>query len=385
MYLKGLRLWGCADSLREQLTYRTTTLSDITTYRRDIGENYPALSFSTAIPKVVRQSIGSNMNNISSNSSHLFNQSADSEESQPFGNVVNIFVAWNVLEKLVTVLSNGMTLIILCNYARLETPSNVFIAGLTLSDLFSAAALPFTIASVYLPAGLWWNISCIVHICIATATSFLNTTLLLVIAIDRLVYMVYSLTYHLLVTVRRAIAVVCFLWIVGTLFSVSVTLLGYESAYLEGTLSGSCIPYYALNLKARLLTGTPYFVCIPFTILCYVKIGLIARRQRMAIAAAQPGNGPPANNPTAPDHKIAKVMLNVLVIYVLSNSMVLLQPLVIRFLVGSQRELLFRIMIIIKRISTWVNPVVYVWKSKRFRQHVKNFVRNHHSTGNSVF
>ena len=290
----------------------------------------------------------------------------------------DFILGWNIFDAILIIATNSLTMIILCIYAKLETPSNVFIAWLTLSDLCFAARVPFDILLMYFSEGLGWTTACILKLYIGASASISNGLALCVISIDRLMYMVYSLEYHTIMTVRKVRATVSSLVVFSVLLPLLCYLFGYQGRYTDG----KCETHIGMHVLAGAILSLPIFIVMPITIGCYIKIGLVALAQKRAISAAASGPVPPTE--TGTDYKITKVMLNVLVIYIGCNFMLFLVSLLSAFLSGFQKEIMYGVVIGFWRVNKWVNPVIYVWKSKRFRKHIQRFLKNTPFASNSA-
>ena len=290
----------------------------------------------------------------------------------------NVSLFWKILDSLLIIVTNSLTMWILAKHALLETPSNIFIAWLTLSDLCYAARAPFDIIEVYIPSGLGWTLCCILMLYIGAATSLGNILALFVIGIDRLIYIVYSLEYYTIVTVKRAWVTVTVLALMALLVPLPCVTFGYQGNYGDGI----CASHVSLTPTAIMVIGLPYLIFITSTVGCYIKIGLVALKQKRAVGSLEAGTLHHNNSTT--DFKITKVMLNVLIVYIGCNIMLILRSILGRLLEGSQREVMYELAIGIWRINKWVNPIIYVWTSKRFRNHIQRFWKNTPFAGNSA-
>ena len=313
--------------------------------------------------------------NVSANFSDCANVSTCELETSVFR---NIFLCWKILDSVLIIVTNSLTMRILGKQALLETPSNIFIAWLTLSDLCFAAYTPFNILEVYIPSGLGWTLSCIVKLYIGAATSFSNILALFVIGIDRLIYIVYSLEYYTIVTVKRAWVTVTTLALMALLVPLPCVTFGYQGNYGDEI----CVSHVSLTRAASMMIALPIFILIPFTVGCYIKIGHVALKQNRAVGSLETGTI--HHNNATNDFRITKVMLNVLIVYIGCNVMLILPSISGRFLEGSKKEVTYDLAIGIWRINKWVNPVIYVWKSKRFRNHIQRFWKNTPFAGNSA-
>ena len=287
--------------------------------------------------------------------------------------VGNLLLAWHVLGSLLVILFNGFTMIILCKYAKLETPTNIFLALLTFADLTTSLELPSTFALGFLQAGLLWNITCFVDLFIKYSTSLTTLIALCLVAIDRLIYIVYALRYHSIVTQRKAVLAV---WIVpccGLSFTLVCLSFGYRDSFFDVCPHGLCIFYSSMAVPLRSIIGIPYIIFIPLTLICHFIIMHIARIQRRAIAAESGPPIPPDPNIES-DFKFVKIMHIVLFLYIGCNLPIMLHAVLIK--VVNDKEALANCEYVIWRLSTWVNPIVYVLQSERFRQHIKNFFKD---------
>ena len=287
--------------------------------------------------------------------------------------VAIVFIALQVFDKLLAALTNGFTFFILCKYTRLETSSNVFVCCLAVTGIFFAASLPFNLLSMYLPPGPDWTFSCFGQLFMTFTASMMNSLALCVIAIDRLLYIVYSLEYHSIVTVKRAQITVCVILVLSVLYNVACVSIGYLDNPNKGPISRPCNMYYSLKEEMKNFVGLPFVLFAPVTIGCYIKIGYIAFKQKRAIAAEGPAPLPAVANQS--DYKVTRVMLNVLLIYLFCHLIIFLQPVWFHYLQSPMLEVFVKLTFLIWRTNMWINPVIYAWKSEKFRQHVNAFFR----------
>ena len=291
-----------------------------------------------------------------------------------------VFLFLKAFDTSLIILTNSLTMVILSKYAKLETPSNIFTAWLTLSDLLFVCALPFNIASTYLTPGHPWTLCCYFQIYIGAASSLCNCVALFAIGLDSLLYIVYSLEYYSIVTVRRAWTIVTSVTLTCLLYILLCVVFGYTDTASEGYLSRACIFNSAITRTAARIMAIPFIILIPVTVGCYIKIGLVALKQSRTIAAAPMSQVAPSNMHR---FKIAKVMLNVLIVYIGCNIVFVAYPLIVDFLHGVEREIVLSVVHFLWKVNKWVNPIIYVWKSPRFREHVENFSKDHCCVNNT--
>ena len=310
-----------------------------------------------------------NVTTVSTN--YTYNATAD--EGLPY--MKELFAGWHFIETLLIIVTNGLTLVLLCKYAKLETTSNVLIAWLTIVDLLSAASFPFVIAFLILPPGPGWTASCFVHVSIVVTSTFLNSMALCAIAVDQLMYIICALRYHTIMSIKRAYLIIAILSPVGVIYISSNLAIGYTVQYDNGLFPGACISHVTLDGNVKLAFAVPLVITNLITIGCHIKISLVAWEQKRAIALME--------NPVAmvahckqSDFRVSTVMRSVVIVYLGCNLLFILQILFHLCLKGFYRELSIRIVFNIWRVNAWVNPFIYVWKSKRFRGHAEKLFKN---------
>ena len=284
-------------------------------------------------------------------------------------------VSWYVIEKILVVLTNSFTIILLWKYATLETPSTIFIACLTITDLCSATALPFFLASILLPPGTGWIISCFSVFFIGVVTLTISSAILCAITINQLLYIRYALRYHSLVTLSRARKSV-FAVVTLSLVLIAICLgVGYQN---PTSPAGDCTPILAIRGPVTWVVVIPHYLFIIITLFCYINIGRISQeshKRRRVIDTV--GTGPLTMVQSFKiELKIAKAMWTVFVVYIISHSVMVILPVSKQFLDRAALRNVYHLCRPINKVTSWINPLIYVWKSKRFRQHVHTFIRD---------
>ena len=114
-----------------------------------------------------------------------------------------------ILLSLLIVIFNSMVFILVVKKPALRTTTNYFLMGLAASD--------FLQGFVSLPASITCNIFqehgvCFATICIWMFTSFLTVSHIVAVTADRFIAIMYSLRYLQIVTKRRCIITLVFMW-----------------------------------------------------------------------------------------------------------------------------------------------------------------------------
>ena len=114
---------------------------------------------------------------------------------------------------------NVLTIVAVFNFKHKQTPSDIFVASLALSDLLVGMVTVPMDSVGYLRKGVNCNayicITRFVVISISFAASMINLT---AVSIERYIAVLHPLRYHSLVTVSRARVVTILIWISTLLF-----------------------------------------------------------------------------------------------------------------------------------------------------------------------
>ena len=149
---------------------------------------------------------------------------------------------------------------------------------------------------------------------------------------------------------------------------------GYQEVSTGVFTTEQCNPNFSILGAIMEVMIIPSLIFVPCTVVCYIIVVLIALKQRHAIAAA--GQAAAHEQANESDFKIAKIMGKVLIVYICCNIMFIMQRLTLDFFKDPYRIILFYMAQFIWRLNSWVNPLIYVWTSKRFRQQISNFLRD---------
>ncbi|XP_059150745.1 D(2) dopamine receptor-like [Physella acuta] len=196
------------------------------------------------------------------------------------GNALLIPVVF--LMSALIIFGNMMTLLAIQKLPSLQTKSNVFVASLAAADMM--------VGVVLIPYGLWLvpairqlvdeDISiCLLLMSAGSSAVVISILSLLLVALDRLVFISRPFFYQRVVTNRVIAAGVALPWTLGLTFGNSQWLI-----YAPTTHPPQCVVTYMLP-EAYYKYAAPwmYFASCSAVLCMYAHIAMIARRQRLAI------------------------------------------------------------------------------------------------------
>ncbi|XP_031570821.1 adenosine receptor A3-like [Actinia tenebrosa] len=269
-----------------------------------------------------------------------------------------VLVATLVLLSVPSAVLNALVFIVIWQNPSLQTPSNIFLTNLAISDLAVAAvASPLMVTWKLLEIGdTTSNSTCkVAYVGGLITSAFGSFSFFTVTAatVDRHLALRLHLSYTSVVTTRKVV-ITCGVLLVSSLVLSSLTLIGVTE-FTIGVLSSS-------------------FVCVFIMNYCYYKIYSVFRHHHTQIQSYQLGASHPESS--IPNlRRFRKTVINLL--YVLGLYLFLYLPFICAALT---REILgdtmftlsfMNISIAIAFLNSFVNPLVYCWRIKEFRVGIK--------------
>ncbi|XP_059150744.1 beta-3 adrenergic receptor-like [Physella acuta] len=186
------------------------------------------------------------------------------------------------LMSVIIIVGNATTLVAIRRIPALQTKSNAFVASLAGADLM--------VGLVLIPYGLWNvpnirdRLNHIMYFCILMTSAgssavVISILSLLLVALDRLVFISRPFFYQRVVTNRVIAAGVALPWTLGLTFGNSQWLIYAPRTHPPQCVATKVLPTYYYKYLASLL----YFLPCLAVFCIYVRIAVIARTQRLAI------------------------------------------------------------------------------------------------------
>ncbi|RMX47443.1 hypothetical protein pdam_00002130, partial [Pocillopora damicornis] len=205
---------------------------------------------------------GRSMGTTADQNSHGSNEEEDKINLQKFSDDFRIGTAtFTIVLILATVFGNGLVVVAFSRFARIRTVTNYFVVSLACSDLCVALfSIPVWVA--YLLTGPLWvfgadlsRVWTMVDILIGTA-SIMN---LMAISFDRVLSIMTTMRYSVIMTSRRAIFIICCVWIYSSCMATASFFLFAKRIFnLVATIMCFCVPLlviisaYSIILKVAL-------------------------------------------------------------------------------------------------------------------------------------
>ena len=265
-----------------------------------------------------------------------------------------------------TLFGNLLTIISVAHFESLRNTTSFFICSLAAADLLSTLITPIAITLELLGAYHPSYISlCLARVSLMALSASLNVSSILMIAVDRYIFIAHGLRYSLLVTSTRTFCVICIIWLGLT---VEIGLLYTLGNWPEiGTTCSFSLFVTDMMFKYVLLPG--FLILTLLTVSFYIAISCIAYEQGKKIAALrQPYNTHEATT-NRQQKRIAKMMILVLGTYFMSY----IPEIIVASLKSVYTDSLLllvleKVTVLIMWSNSWINPIIYAWNSTEFNR-----------------
>lgn len=193
-----------------------------------------------------------------------------------------------ILTAVVNIISNVLVLIILARNNRLRTCTNFFIANLSVVDLLAGMVLiPAAADSLLTQEGrqMSYNLVCEFYGFLNSLYGIGSSLTVAVIALDRYHSILNCLQYETIVTQRRTVLVITWIWLQATFVSLC-PLVGWGTFSLNPSQRCSS---HLLDKNGFIYFKTATCVVLPYavTVFCYTRIHVVARRHARTIVNIQ--------------------------------------------------------------------------------------------------
>lgn len=304
-----------------------------------------------------------------------------------------ITVSVNGLQIVLTLAGNVLVCLAFYRVRSLRTPANSFLVSLSIADLFFVVVFVLNIVRTTAPDAPL--AMCAFQRQLYHALNFIVLLSLAVISIDRLVAIKFSLRYVELVTKRRAVIVIAFVWFTGVALAILPIILKL-SKHDDGdnfrdllfgkqpcNNSSSLTPRKRGERKmengkwrpqARSFFVRVFPVLLPYVILfvCYTWIFYVSWRHYKRVKRQQ--------EVFCPERKLHMKFAKTAAI-VMGSFVALFTPLLVLALMKMHykgKNIKFpylKIANLIASNSAWLNPPIYAWRIKVFRKAFRKILR----------
>ncbi|XP_059801257.1 C-C chemokine receptor type 2-like [Hypanus sabinus] len=272
---------------------------------------------------------------------------------------------------MLSLLGNGLVLVILVKYEYLKTITNIFILNLAISDLLSAISLPFW-AVHHILGWIFGNVMCKIMSAVFNIGFYSGIMFLTLMTIDRYLAVVHAISAVRSRKVRYAAITSTFVWLVSIIatipeFLFSESMKGDDNKFIcDNTYPKSTsVPWILLKNSQQ----NALFFILPLIIIvyCYFKIIQTIIKCR-----------------TVQKHRTLRVIFSIVVVFFLCwapyNVVIFLRSLEELNILDSQNcdydkrmDYAYTISHSIAYFHCCLNPIFYAFVGEKFRRHLIYF------------
>jgi hypothetical protein len=262
------------------------------------------------------------------------------------------------LTAIATIVLNGVVFLAVKRTSSLFPPSRILLASLSLTDFFIGAIIQ-PIGILYFIAIIehWPNVFCLTllsSIRLGYCFGVISMGILTVISIDRYLAVKCKMSYRLIVTKKRVLAIVIGGWI------------------LTCCLFVSSIDDFVFQTLAPIFTMLAMSLLLIVTALCYTLSFLSLKQLSVQVStnATQP----------MPDFSVLKykhslvTMAMILLLFMISYSPLILLNILQLIMTIDDITVYLNFCELIAMLHSLINPLVYLWRMREIRQTAKAMI-----------
>ncbi|XP_015257261.1 PREDICTED: trace amine-associated receptor 13c-like [Cyprinodon variegatus] len=182
---------------------------------------------------------------------------------------------------VLTVFLNLLVIISICHFKKLQSPTNILLLSLAISDCIVGFLISFQIAQI---DDCWYlgDIICVLYVILdyVITTSSIGTMVL--ISVDRYVAICYPLYYPTKVTAERARVCVSLFWMCSILYNCVLFRDNLQHPGRYNSCSGECLVF--LDYFGGVFDLLSSFICpVTVIIILYVRVFIVVVSQARAM------------------------------------------------------------------------------------------------------
>ena len=264
------------------------------------------------------------------------------------------------IEVFISIVGNGLVLTAVWKCSYLHMPTCYLISCLSICDIIGATLSPLIHFMAYHRGTQLWVDLCHFKLVLMIMFALGNLLFSFMIALERLITLMYPLTYMTIVSKRHVSACVlgAFMYLIGYTISLPITSHNHISTMRNTEcLAASAMPKMVHNVCTIQL----YFFTVGI-ILIYLLIGRIAWKKTRCPNEMM-------NNTSQTQWKITKMMASVILLYIACYMPLFLTDRMMKSNPSNMTYARYYYMsTVVYYISSWVNPLLYGYKSIYFRR-----------------
>ena len=261
---------------------------------------------------------------------------------------------------LVIIGANLLTIVAICRFQRLRTPTNYMVASLAVADLVSGLLNPSVLALEYVRSYAAWKGLCLAEETLDVISTAGSVFSILMIAVDRYIHVVRYLTYQDIVTKCRTVVGLVFAWVYIIAASAAFMVLGN---HIQSRMRCS----WTVFIVKRVYLGMviPHVVILALTIIClYSAIACFLRKQRrqMVHKRTELGQSGPIGF-----SRTNRMLAFVVCFYCLATIPATAVSFFVTDTSSPEMVVVQQVAILFWYCNAWINPIFYAWQNPEFR------------------
>ena len=284
----------------------------------------------------------------------MYNDSNQSSNpsAESYDEFYYVLCVLNAVFSLTAFAGNFLVLGAIWRTPTLHKPTNILLLGLSLSDL----AVGLIVQPMFIVRFIWNVSQDYRQVFRFIQAFFISATILTLtsVSVERCLALILHLRYIALVTVKKTLLVLCFIWLASAVYAVTFL--------IDPELNRS-ISFSAMAL------------CIVVTTSMCLTIYRICRRHRIQIQSQQLANQPEALDMKRYRKSLITMIVLLILLFICYTPYICLRA--VDILVGwtsaPYKRFLMRLSTSLVYLNSSINPVIYCWRVPAIRVAMKQF------------
>ncbi|XP_044054097.1 adenosine A2a receptor a [Siniperca chuatsi] len=298
----------------------------------------------------------------------------------------SVSILYIVLELLIavfSVLGNVLVCWAVCLNSNLQNITNFFVVSLAVADIaVGVLAIPFSIA---ISTGFCSNFyGCLFIACFVLVLTQSSIFSLLAIAIDRYIAIKIPLRYNSLVTGQRARGIIAICWVLSIIIGLT-PMMGWHR--LPESTNSTCSPglmkcLFEEVVVMEYMVYFNFFACVLIPLLLMLAIYLcifMAARHQLKLMEVKAVHGEKSRSTLQKEVQAAKSLAIIVGLFAVCWLPLHIINCFTLFCPQCDRPLLWimYVAIILSHANSVVNPFIYAYRIREFRQTFRKIIRRH--------
>uniref|UniRef100_UPI0037E89DFD adenosine A2a receptor a n=1 Tax=Semicossyphus pulcher TaxID=241346 RepID=UPI0037E89DFD len=293
------------------------------------------------------------------------------------------YIVLELLIAVFSVLGNVLVCWAVCLNSNLQTITNFFVVSLAVADIaVGVLAIPF---SILISIGFCSNFyGCLFIACFVLVLTQSSIFSLLAIAIDRYIAIKLPLRYNSLVTGERARGIIAICWVFSIIIGLT-PMMGWNN--LHNVNYTDCPPNLMQCLFEKVvdmeyMVYFNFFTCVLIPLMLMLAIYLcifMAARHQLKLMEVKALNGEKSRSTLQKEVQAAKSLAIIVGLFAVCWLPLHIINCFTLFCPGCDRPPLWimNVAIILSHTNSVINPFIYAYRIREFRQTFRKIIRRH--------